>query len=50
MLDLLDLAQLDNNKFRLNKSYFNLEIAIDSAVSVVEHLALNKNVQFVKEF
>jgi hypothetical protein len=28
MLDLLDLAQLDNNTFKLNKSFFNISQAI----------------------
>jgi signal transduction histidine kinase len=28
MLDLLDLAQLDNNTFKLNKSFFNITQAI----------------------
>lgn len=48
MLDLLDLAQMGNNKFKLNKDFFSLNTVIDNAISVVQHLAERKHVSFVK--
>ena len=42
MLDLLDLAQMDNNTFRLNKGYFSFIDLIGKAFGVVGHIAGKK--------
>ena len=39
MMDLLDLAQMENNTFKLNKGYFSLEDIIQKASSIVNHIA-----------
>jgi hypothetical protein len=39
MLDLLDLAQVENKTFHINNSNFSLITVIDGAFSVVSHLA-----------
>lgn len=44
MMDLLDLAQMENNTFNLNKSYFSVFDAIEKAFSVVSHVAERKSV------
>ena len=44
LMDLLDLAQLKNDRFSLNKQYFSLETVIDRAITVVQHAAQYKNV------
>lgn len=44
MMDLLDLAQMENNTFKLNKSFFSVFEAIDKAFSVVDHVAKRKSV------
>lgn len=49
MMDLLDLAQMENNTFNLNKSYFSVVDVIDKAFSVVSHVAEKRNVRLVKE-
>jgi hypothetical protein len=38
-MDLLDLAQMENNTFKLNKSFFSVFDAIDKAFNVVSHVA-----------
>jgi signal transduction histidine kinase len=43
MMDLLDLAQMENNTFKLNKAFFSLSDAIKQAYQVVCHTAENKN-------
>lgn len=35
MLDLLDLAQLENKSFKINEEFFNLHEVIKNAFSVV---------------
>lgn len=45
MMDLLDLAQMENNTFNLNKDFFSFFEAIDQAFSVVSHLADQKQVR-----
>jgi hypothetical protein len=47
MMDLLDLAQMENNTFKLNKDYFSIESTIQKVFSVVEHVASKKNVALV---
>lgn len=44
MMDLLDLAQMENNTFKMNKSFFSFFEAIDQAFSVMSHLAKQKQV------
>ena len=39
MMDLLDLAQMENNTFRINKAKFPLLEAINDAFKVVQHIA-----------
>lgn len=47
MMDLLDLAQIENNTFKLNKAFFNLPEAIRDAMQVVGHNAEMKNLRIV---
>jgi len=44
MMDLLDLAQMENNTFKLNKVYFSLYDVIEKAFGVVGHVADKKMV------
>lgn len=39
MMDLLDLAQLENNTFKINKEVFSLFNVIKNAFMVVQHIA-----------
>jgi signal transduction histidine kinase len=39
MLDLLDLAQVESNTFRIRKTYFNLLEVIENAFMVMGHVA-----------
>lgn len=48
MLDLLDLAQMENNTFKLNKKYFSIFEVIQRAFSLVSHVANKKDV-FLEE-
>lgn len=43
-MDLLDLAQMENNTFKLNKCYFSITEVIERAFSVVSHVADKKSV------
>jgi signal transduction histidine kinase len=43
MMDLLDLAQIENNTFKLNKAFFSLPEAIANAFQVVGHNAESKS-------
>lgn len=47
MMDLLDLAQIENNTFKLNKAFFSLSDAVTQAYSVVQHNADRKGLQLV---
>ncbi len=47
MMDLLDLAQMENNTFKLNKGYFSILNTIKNAFNVVGHVASKKNVTLV---
>ncbi len=47
MIDLLDLAQIENNTFKLNKAFFNLPEAITQASQVVRHNAAAKQLTLV---
>lgn len=47
MMDLLDLAQMENNTFKLNKDFFSIINTIKNAFSVVGHVANKKNVTLV---
>ena len=39
MMDLLDLAQMENSTFRLNKSFFNMHDVVNTAFGIVSHVA-----------
>jgi signal transduction histidine kinase len=47
MMDLLDLAQLENNTFKINKELFSLPEVIKNAFMVVQHIADAKKVALV---
>ncbi len=47
MMDLLDLAQIENNTFRLNKAFFSLPEAVQQACQVVSHNAHCKNLTVI---
>jgi hypothetical protein len=42
MLDLLDLAQMENSTFKLNKRFFSVFDVVKSAFGVVQHVADKK--------
>ena len=44
MMDLLDLAQMENSTFKLNKDYFSIFDVIKRAFSLVSHVADKKKV------
>lgn len=44
MMDLLDLAQIDQNQFKLNKYYFSLYDVLARAKTIVGHYAEEKEV------
>lgn len=45
MMDLLDLAQMENSTFKLNKDFFSIFDVINRAFSLVGHVAEKKNVE-----
>jgi signal transduction histidine kinase len=47
MMDLLDLAQMENSTFKLNKEFFNINVTIKKVFDLVGHVAQKKNVQLV---
>ena len=47
MMDLLDLAQMENNTFKLNKGHFSLPEIIKKAFSIVNHVAEKKQVSLI---
>lgn len=55
MLDLLDLAQLENRSLKINNEYFDLEDTIEHAFAILSHIstqnrvALEKKIEFNKE-
>jgi hypothetical protein len=44
MMDLLDLAQMEKNTFKLNKNFFSIFEVIDQAFLLVKHVSKKKNV------
>lgn len=44
MMDLLDLAQMEKNTFKLNKNYFSIFDVIEQAFQLVKHVSKKKNV------
>ena len=44
MMDLLDLAQMENSTFKLNKTFFSMSDVVKCAFTVVSHVADSKNV------
>ena len=46
-MDLLDLAQTENNTFRVNNSTISMLKVVEDAFSVVAHIAESKNVKLV---
>jgi signal transduction histidine kinase len=49
MMDLLDLAQMENSSFKLNKEFFSIRDTIKKVFGVVSHIANKKNVRLIKE-
>ncbi len=47
MMDLLDLAQMENNTFKINKANFPLQDVIKDAFKVVQHIANENRVQLL---
>jgi signal transduction histidine kinase len=47
MMDLLDLAQTENNTFRVNNSTISMLEVVEDAFTVVAHIAESKNVKLV---
>ena len=47
MLDLLDLAQLENNTFKMSMEDFSLVDVIQNAFTIVKHIADTKMVELV---
>lgn len=47
MADLLDLAQMEKNTFKLNKGFFDLFVVIQQAFTVVGHIASKKNLELI---
>ena len=47
MMDLLDLAQMEKNTFKLNKTYFDMFKVIDKAFNLVQHISSKKKVTLV---
>ena len=48
MLDLLDLACMENNTLKINNDYFNLKFLIEKAFMIVDHIAKTKNVKLIR--
>ena len=44
MLDLLDLAQMENSTFKLNKEFFSVPEIVKKAFGIVNHVAERKQV------
>jgi signal transduction histidine kinase len=44
MMDLLDLAQIENNSFKITNERFSLFSAIKQAFNVVAHVATRRSV------
>ena len=44
--DLIDLAKIENNKFSLNSSYFNLTTTINEALEILLFQANQKEIEF----
>lgn len=47
MMDLLDLAQMENSSFKLNKEFFSIRNTISKVFGVVGHIANKKNVRLI---
>ena len=47
MLDLLDLAQMENKNFKINEEFFNLYEIIESSFEVTRHSADRRQVKLV---
>lgn len=48
MLDLLDLACMENNTLKINNDYFCLQLVIEKAFFIVDHIANMKRIKLVK--
>ena len=48
MLDLLDLACMENNTLKINNDYFCLQLVIEKAFIIVDHVANMKRIKLVK--
>jgi len=49
ILDLLDLAQLENRNLRINNQYFNLHDIVEQAFMVINHLSTHKSISLEKK-
>ena len=47
MLDLLDLAQMENQSFKINEEFFNLHEVIENSFRVIKHYAEKKFVKLI---
>jgi signal transduction histidine kinase len=47
MLDLLDLAQMENKSFKINEEFFNLHEVIENSIRVIKHYAEKKSVKLI---
>ena len=47
MCDLLDLAQMDNNRFKLCENYFSLEKVIKEAIKLISHISQSREIEIV---
>lgn len=48
MLDLLDLACMENNTMKINNDYFNFKFLIEKAFMIVDHIAKTKNIKLIR--
>ena len=46
-MDLLDLAQVESNTFKINMAQFSLQDVIDEAFVIVSHIASKKNIKLL---
>ena len=47
--DLLDIAQIENGKYKLNEDYFDLKNCINDTLNILVHQANLKNIEFLVE-
>lgn len=47
--DLLDIAQIENGKYKLNKDYFDLKSCIKDTLDLLMSQANSKNIELIVE-